>query len=407
MVPKTVGRLRTLFGDGRSTVLVAIASGWFISMGVRMSYPVLVPHIRRAFQLDLAGIGTLLTVMWVAYAVGQLPGGILADRIGEGTVMAASALLSAGTMLLVVSAGTSAVLFVATAMFGFATALYAVARFTALTHVYPENLGKAVGVTMAAGDAGQAALPPVAALLAGLYFWELGFASTIPLFLAAAILLWVTLPGRTGDPVTLEGGSLGARISEVRSGLSRPTVLYGTAIMALGTAIWQTFTGFYPTYLIEVKGMSSTLASGLFALFFVVGMIIKPGAGASYDLVGVRRSLAVVVGTIALSLTALPFAEGIVPLVALTVVASSILGYGAITLSYLTEALPANVQNTGLGSLRTTYTLLGSVSPLLFGAAAERGYFDELFFVLAGIAVIMLLLTTRLPALQPNSGRRE
>lgn len=45
-------------------------------MGVRMIYPVLLPRIRTAYDLDLTTAGFLLTVLFLAYALGQLPGGV-------------------------------------------------------------------------------------------------------------------------------------------------------------------------------------------------------------------------------------------------------------------------------------------------------------------------------------------
>lgn len=53
-----------VLNDSRSPVLGAIAAGWFLSLGVRMVYPVLLPHIRTAYGLDLVMAGLLLTVLW-------------------------------------------------------------------------------------------------------------------------------------------------------------------------------------------------------------------------------------------------------------------------------------------------------------------------------------------------------
>jgi len=63
----------------------------------------------------------------------------------------------------------------------------------------------------------------------------------------------------------------------------------------------------------------------------------------------------------------------------------------------MTASLTDEIQNTGFGTLRTSYLLVGAMSPVVFGAIADRGFFDEAFFLLAVITGLTLLLATRLP----------
>ncbi|MFC7009811.1 MFS transporter [Halalkalicoccus salilacus] len=63
-----------------------------------MVYPALLPRIRMTYGMTLTTAGALLTALWLAYAFGQLPAGMLADRVGEGRVMMVSTLVSAGTI---------------------------------------------------------------------------------------------------------------------------------------------------------------------------------------------------------------------------------------------------------------------------------------------------------------------
>ena len=76
--------------DGHGKILLAIASRWGLSLGVQLACPVMLPHLRSVYGLTLASTGALLSVLWVAYALGQLPGRMLADRYGEGAVMVVS-----------------------------------------------------------------------------------------------------------------------------------------------------------------------------------------------------------------------------------------------------------------------------------------------------------------------------
>nr|WP_255169604.1 MFS transporter [Natrononativus amylolyticus] len=389
--------LETLWTDDRGAVLLAIAAGWFLSIGVRLVYPVLLPALRTEYGLSLSQAGLLLSVLWVAYALGQLPGGMFADRFGEGRILVVSTTLSAVTIALVATAATVSVLFAATALFGLATALYGVARYTALSDLFPDNDGAAVGITLAAGEVGNALLPPLAGFIAAALAWQYGFGFTVPLFLGVSLYLWLALPARTSGPtsavdsLSLETGRY------VLVALAKPAIVIATLVQLLGFAVWQVYTGFYPTYLIEVKGLPTAFVTVMFGLFFALGVVVQPLSGAAYDRFGIRRSLPAVMGCAAVGLALFPLLEGLVPILLITMLSSTLLGVTVMTMPYLTGALPTDMQGTGLGTIRTTFMLIGAGAPAVAGVLADLDLFDEVFFLLAGLAVVALALSQLLP----------
>ncbi|ARS89984.1 MFS transporter [Natrarchaeobaculum aegyptiacum] len=407
-----VATTRRHWADGRGKVLAAISAGWFLSIGVRQAFPVLLPHLQEAYDLTLATAGLLLSVLWFAYAAGQLPGGVLADRVGEGTTMVVSMAAAAGTVTLIVLGGPTWLLFVATALFGFATALFGVVRLSALADVYPEQVGTAIGIMSAVGDFGNTILPPVASVLAVALAWQFGFGFTIGLFAVVAVGIFVTVPSRTssrsiGEKAEAQSDGGGNRVAgsgrsvhgarRTISKLAVQSIALITAIQIVGNAVYQAFTGFFPTYLIEVKEFSPTLASGLFAAFFAFGIVVKPLAGRAYDRVGTRRTLVVVLGISGGALVLLPRVESVLAVAAVTALVSIMLGTGTVVLSYMTTVVPDEIQNTGLGTLRTIYMTVGAVSPLVFGLVADRGFFDEGFYLLAAASALALVLVVWLP----------
>jgi len=125
---------------------------------------------------------------------------------------------------------------------------------------------------------------------------------------------------------------------------------------------------------------------------------VKPVAGAAYDRLGMKLTLVLVLlGPIG-GFVLLPIIEGFWPLALVTVLVSTMLGTGAITQSFLSDAIPDDIQGTGLGIVRTTSSTLGAAGPVLFGALADRGYFDEGYVLLAAVLAVVVLLTLRLPA---------
>lgn len=389
--------LETMWSDDRGAILLAIASGWFLSIGVRLVYPVLLPALRAEYGLSLSQAGFLLSVLWLAYGIGQLPGGVLADRLGEGRILVLSTALSAGTIALVATAAAVSVLFAATALFGLATALYGVARYTALSDLFPDNDGAAVGITLAAGEVGNAVLPPLAGLLAAALAWQYGFAFAVPLFVGVSFYLHLTLPVRTSGPTSAVDSMSLETARYVLVSLAKPTIVVATAIQLLGFSVWQVFTGFYPTYLIEVKGLPTAFVTVMFGLFFALGVVVQPLSGAAYDRFGIRRSLPAVMGCAAVGLALFPLLEGLLPIVLVTALSSALLGVTVMTMPYLTGALPTDMQGTGLGFVRTTFMLIGAGAPTAAGVLADWGRFDEVFFLLAGLAGVAILLARLLP----------
>lgn len=392
---------KELWKGGKGTSLVAIAGGWGLLLGTRMIYPILLPYFRDTFDLSLTIAGFLITILWLGSAVGQLPGGILADRYSERIVMAASAIIVGVALVLVVTAPTAIVLFVATGIVGLGQSLYPIARITILSHIYPDRIGSALGVTMATGDLGQTVLPPVAGVLAVAIAWQAGLSFLIPLLFIVGIGIWVALPAQ--EQADSGGTTLSAeRTRLLLSELSESNLAFVSIILILFFLTWQSFTGLYPTYLVEVKGLPSSTAGLLFSVFFAFGVIVKPLAGAAYDRIGMRSSLVVILAGPVVGLGVLPFIEGFWPLVGITAIVSTMLGSGAITQSFLSDAFSAEIRGTGLGVVRTITATIGATGPVLFGGIADRGYFDEGYLLLAAILVVVILLTLRLPRSSPS-----
>lgn len=359
-------------------------------------YPVVLPELRVSFNLDLTTAGLLVTVLWFVYGLGQLPAGLLADRLGEGTIMSLSTLFAGVAVGLVVLSNSRIMLYVATMIFGLGTSLFGIARFTAMEHVFPERIGAANGIVDAAADVGNALLPIIGGVITGLIAWQYGLGFTIPLFFLATVALVTFVPTRTGlDTDTAEVNWTNARY--LISLMRRPALFYGTTAFLLSTSIWMTFMTFYPTYLIEQKGLSASTASALFGLFFGLGIILKPLTGMLYDRIGMRRTFILIILSASVGLIGLSVGYGFWFLFIITILMSSLNGYNPPIVSYLTTELPGEFVGTGLGLIRTITLTVSAIAPVLFGAVADQGFFDEIFLLLAGILLFVLIPLFRAP----------
>lgn len=393
--------LRDLRSDGRGWILLFIAGGWFFSLGVRLTFPPLLPYIRAELGMSLTGAGLLITALWLAYALGQFPGGMFRDRIGDRNVLVVSTAVSAVTLLGIARASTVATLFAATMLFGFGTALFGTARFTVLADTYERRDGVAIGLTMAAGNAGNVVLPVCGALIATYAAWRVGFGLAAPFFLVFAVGLWWAIPGKAvGSTSAVDTLSVEA-LRRVFVGVARRPVLVMTGVVLLIHFTWQGFTGFYPTYLVERKGLAPNTAAGLYGLFFALGIVVQPLAGAGSDRFGARPVLLGAISMTVLTLGSLPFVDGLGPLIVFTALSSAVLGVVPVANAYLVAALPTDVQGSGLGLMRTVYITCGSAGPVIVGAVADGGYFDWAFPLLAAVSAGAILLCLSLPPREP------
>lgn len=84
-------------------------------------------------------------------------------------------------------------------------------------------------------------------------------------------------------------------------------------------------------------------------------------------------------------------------MVAITALISALLGISTIVESFLLSTIPDDVRGTGFGLVRSVAFLIGATNPALFGAAGDRGLFDEAFLSLAVLARLILVVVTRIP----------
>ncbi len=388
--------LKALWSGGKGITLLSVSIAWGLVVGVRMVYPVIVPSLQTHYGLSLTLSGLLITILWLFYAVGQLPGGMLADRFNERRLMAASTLITAAAIGVLIVSPTALVLFVATAVWGLGSSLYPVARITYITNLYSEHPGSALGVTLAASDIGQTVLPPIAAFLAVAIAWQAGLGFTIPLLVLAGVSLLVVAADY--GAADRQSSNLSLRsMPSVASTLRTPAIGGAAVVFFLYMFIWQGFTAFYPTYLITIKGLSPGVASVLFGFFFAVGVVVKPISGATYDRIGIRGSLISILVPPVGGFLLLPFVDSVWILVGITALISTMLGLGAVTQSYLAETLPDDMQGMGLGVIQTVTSTLAATGPVIFGVIADYGYLDEGYIGLAVVVAIAIALVVRMP----------
>jgi len=387
-------RISAMRHGSPARMLLAVAAGWFLVLGMRFVVPAILPTIREEFVVSNAQAGLAVTVLWLTYAAMQFPAGVLIDRVGERTLLVAAALLSGVGLFGYFLAPVFSLFLVATGAFGLGTGLYGPTRGTALSRTFDAREGTAFGVVMAAGSLGAAALPAVAAFVTTRYGWRLALASVAPLFLLVAGALWLSVSDR---PTVESERSLRRDLrTVVTSFRNRPLVLSvsGETLMLF---VFQAVTAFLTTYLVSVRGLSQGTAGALLSVLFVGGALSQTVTGRLADRYGTPIVLTGVALVSTVPLALVPSVEGMLPLAVVSGAIGIRMSAGPLANAYIVDTLPDAAEGTGWGLLRTAFFAVSSLGSTAVGLLADRGLFALAFYGLAGLTLLAAGVFVTLP----------
>lgn len=383
--------------DGRGWIILTVALGWFAALGIRFVIPAVLPQIKAEFAISNAVAGAAITLIWATYAVIQFPAGSLVDRFGDRAVLLGSMLVASASLLLFSLLPILAVFLVACALLGLGTGLYGPPRATVISNTFTSHDGIVFGFVLAAGSVGAAVMPFIGTLVTVRFGWRMGLAVFVPWFLLIAIAIRYVIPRRTSHATHSTDRSMRGHLAAVQAAITHRAVALAVGAMVIMIFGYQAITAFFPTYLIATKGVSQSTAGALFALLFASAAIFRFLAGAAADRYGFERTLTVIAAVSIPPLLALPFIDGLIPLAVIAALLGFQSGFGPVTEAYVVRILPADIQGTAWGLVRTVFFTLGSTGSVFVGTLADHGFFDQAWLALAGFIAIAGILYFFLP----------
>ncbi len=375
----------------RETVLALCTVAFFATMVARLVISPVVPAITAEFEVSNTVVGLALTGLWMAYALSQFPSGILADRYGERLVILVAVWGTAVTsLLLALSPNYPAFLLVAICLGGVAGLHYSVGT-TLLTRTY-RDIGTAIGLHNGGAPAAGLLAPIAAAWVGVQYGWRpavaLGALVAIP---AAVLFAWKvepTEPRRPDQPMR-ERVEIGA----VRELLSRPEIAFTVCLSVLCAFVWQGTASFLPTFVIEHRGGSATLAGVVFSAYFVVQGVVQVGVGALSDRIGRDATAAgcMLAGILGFSLFVL--GTGLPSMALAVLLVGTGLSWSAAVLPRFMDHLSEAERSAGFGLVRTVYMVIGSLGSVGVGLVADTfGWAVSFGMLVAFLSVVLCAL---------------
>lgn len=332
----------------RNTVLVCATLAFFAVVGARLVISPVVPAIVDSFGVTNGAVGLALSGMWAAYALTQLPSGVLGDRYGEREVIllgvGATAVVS---LLLAVSPSFWLFSLLALAL-GVSAGLHYITATSLLTRQF-DRTGRAIGYHVTGAPLAGLLAPALAAFVASRYGWRpavaLGSLFALPAFGLFATRVRPTPPRfpetRMRDRLT---------VNSLVPVLSRGPILYTTALSVLGAFAWQATASFLPAFLVAAHGLSPTSAGVLFSVYFFIHGALQPLMGSLSD----RFSRD--------GITALTMAMGVIGYGTLVISARTPVTVAAVIAVGVAMTWGAPLQSRFMDTLRETERGPGSVS---------------------------------------------
>jgi MFS family permease len=180
-----------------ATVWLPFGFGYFLSYGLRNVNAVLAPELTREFALSAAQLGLLTSVYYVAFALVQLPSGVLLDRFGPRRVHASLMLVAAAGCALHAFGHSYAQLAIGRALIGVGLAVALMSAVKAFTQWFPATrVPLAINLVLGCGGIGaMVAAGPVGWAL-DYVSWRVVFVVCIALLLAGSSVLYLVMPDR-------------------------------------------------------------------------------------------------------------------------------------------------------------------------------------------------------------------
>ena len=176
-------------------VTLPFLAGYFVSYIYRSINAIIGPELAREFSLSAAGLGLLSGVYFLAFALFQLPLGMLLDRYGPRRVNATLLLVAAAGGTWFAFAESTAQLTFARAVIGLGVSGCLMSSLSAFALWHPpERLGTMNGIAFASGMLGAiVATVPLEIVLRSLH-WRQVFYFIVGLTVAVSLVLYFVVP---------------------------------------------------------------------------------------------------------------------------------------------------------------------------------------------------------------------
>ena len=353
----------------------------------------LFPIFMRDFGLSYSDVGLLMSIFFIISGTGQAMAGFVVDRMGARPVLfAAITCFLLASLAASMATGYAGLVLVAV-LAGLGNAPFHPADFTILNQrVSAARLGHAFSAHGLTGNLGWALAPAFLVGITSLADWRTAYQAAALLYVAVlGLLFWQRAKLRTEVVVRQADAPQGADLAF----LKLPVVWWCFAFFLLSTMTLAVVQSFAPSILKAVHGVSveaATLTISAYMLCGAAGMFV--GGFVAVYAQGHRWSsdrivaLAMTGGALLLLVCATGWLGSTGTMVVLAATGFAVGVGGPSRDMMIKKATPKGATGRVYGTVYSGLDIGFAVSPLIFGALMDRGWYAA---TLAGAALVLLV----------------
>jgi len=399
----------------RPRLFSALCGQVFLVNFARVVMAPLVSVFIASFAIGESTAGLVATAVWVGSALPRIPTGYLLTKVSRLTVVLVAGLVLAVGAAAAAVAGSVPLLILGAGIAGVASGLYFVTGNTFVSELFPDKVGRMLGIHGTASQIASATAAPVVTLAVGAAVdwtpvlialglpadepWRMVFVALAAGGLTITAVTFVLSRGvDLPDAGAADRDFLGAAREEYH------TILLGLAVMGVLGFTWQGMFNFYELFM-RSRGVAPSLARNSLTLVFAAGVPAFAISGWLADRLPQPQYLLGITGTFVLLVFALTAASTTTSLLAISVA----LGYTVHSLfpaidTFLLGSFPDRNRGSAYAVYSGTAMLVQAPGSWFMGTLAEAGvdYVTSfrLLAALVGVTVVVLwvfLKAGRLP----------
>ena len=379
----------------RNWILALLFLGWALGNLDRyiMNYAVL--SITEDLNLSASSTGILLSSFFAGYAIMQLPGGWLADRLGARKVLITSVIMWSIFTGLTGAAWSMVSMIIIRFLFGIGEGGFQPASSKIISQAFPqENRARAMSIMLSSGGIVALIVPVLSVTMLTTIGWRTTFViiGIIGAVIAALYWYFIKLPNDHENLNTQN--SQGTQKGLFKMLFKTPLMLnLFIAYFTLYAVNWGLAT-WLPTYLVNVRGLNLVSLGWLQTIpgvaqllgMYLSGYLIDKLSKGHEKIAGAFACVC-----ISILLYLMFTASSVTTFIVYQTVIMLIISFVVILLpAIVLKNLPSSVAGSGMGLVNTGGQLAGFVTPLAIGFIVDafNGSFNAAFWMLIVFAFI-------------------
>ena len=352
----------------------------------------LLPFIRNDFNLDYTQSGIVVSAFSLAYGIGQLPAGWIADRISARAVLTIGISGVALAGFLIGLSQTFNMIIVALALLGLTGGGYHPAATPLISmSVEKKNLGRALGFHIIGGSASHFLAPLIGVAIATAWSWRGTYIGLSVPTMAFGILFYIVL-GRLENRQAQKPKQVNDLAQKSDSQINWRSLVVFIILSTFTAAILSSTIAFIPLFMVDHFGAGKQTAAVFVAIIYSVGLWAGPIGGSLSDRIGrVRMILAMcyIMGPVIYSLNYVPF--GIVFAALLLVIGMIMFMRMPIAEAFIVSHSPEHLRSTILGIYFFSVIEGGGVLTPVVGYMIDQfGFYTA--YTAAGVTMLMVTI---------------